>query len=121
VSLVEGTETTFITQDVAMQDIVAPPSELTTHDVTMQDAVLPHSGLYSMAGDSNDINMRPSVFPVLPSNQHFIPGGYVAWGGAEKVQKHRCMICVEAGHDGLNCKGMNNHKHCEFNQVCSIN
>lgn len=46
-SPVEGTESTVIVQDVAMQDIVAPPSELTTHDVAMQDAVVSHSGLYN--------------------------------------------------------------------------
>lgn len=121
VSLVEGTESTVIVQDVAMEDIVAPSFELTTHDVTMQDAVVPHSGLYSMAGDLNDINMQASVVGVLPPNQHFTPGGYVAFGGAEKARKRRCMICVEAGRDGLNCKGKNNRRHCEFNKVCFIN
>jgi len=47
VSLVEGTETTFVIQDVAMQDMVAPPSELTTHDVTMQDAVV-HTSFWAI-------------------------------------------------------------------------
>ena len=117
----EDTESTIIVQDVTMQDTVTPPSELTAHDSTMQDAVVPHSGLYSMAGGSNDINMGAPVFGVSPPNQHFTPGGYVAWGGAEKVQKRRCKICVEAGRDGFNCKGMNNRKRCEFNKVCSIN
>ncbi len=70
-----------------------------------------------MPGPTNDVNMHEPVIPALPLNQPFNSGLYAVWG-EKKAKKHRCMICVQAGCDGENCKGKNNCKHCEFIEVC---
>jgi len=95
-------------------------SGLENQDVTMQEPDILHSELYSMSGSSSDINMQQSAFPGLPPNQSFTSGIYAVWG-EEKIKKHRCQVCVQAGHDGKTCKGKNNHKNCEFIEVCSLN
>ena len=108
-----------VIQDIMMLDTNPPLSGLENQDVMMQDPDIPHSELYSMPGPSSDINMQQSVFPELPLNQSFTPGVYAVWG-EEKIKKHRCQVCVQAGRDGKTCKGKNNHRHCEFIEVCSL-
>ena len=65
------------------------------------------------------INMQQFVFRELPLNQPLTPGIYTVWGD-EKIKRHRCQVCVQAGRDGKTCKGKNNHKNCEFIEVCNI-
>ena len=106
-----------VIEDVEMLDTNPLLSGLEIQGVTMQDPDIPHSELHSMPGTSNNINMQQSVFPELPLNQAFTPG---IWG-EEKIKKCRCQVCVQAGRDGKTCKGKNNHKNCEFIEVCSFN
>ena len=103
-----------------MQDTNAPLSGLATQDIIMQGPDAPYPELYSMPGPSSDINMHQPAIPALPLNQPFTSGLYAVWG-KEKITIHRCMVCVQAGHDGKTCKGKNNQKHCEFIEVCSLN
>ncbi len=118
-----------------MQDTNAPLSGLATQDIIMQGPDAPYPELYSMPGPSSDINMHQPAIPALPLNQPFTSGLYAVWG-KEKItihrcmvcvqaghdgKTHRCMVCVQAGHDGKTCKGKNNWKHCEFIEVCSLN
>ena len=63
--------------------------------------------------------MHQPAIPALPLNQP--TSGLYAVRGKEKITIHRCMVCVQAGHDGKTCKGKNNQKHCEFIEVCSLN
>ena len=116
----EASSSGFVIQDVVMLESNAAFSGLTNQDVTMQDPDVPHPRLYSMPGPTNDVNMHEPVIPALPLNQPFNSGLYAVWG-EKKVKTHRCMIYVQTGCDGENCKGKNNCKHCEFIEVCSLN
>ena len=107
-------------QDVVMQDTNSPHSGLANQDTIMQGPDAPYPELYSMPGPSSDINMHQSAIPALPPNQPFTSGLYAVWD-KEKVTICRCMICVQAGHDGKSCKGKNNRKNCEFIEVRSLN
>ena len=108
-----------VIQDVVMQDTNTPLSGLANQDIIMQGPDAPYSELYSMPGPSSDINMHQPSIPALPLNQAFTSELYTVWG-KEKVTICRCMICVQAGHDGKTCKGKNNQKHCGFIELCSL-
>ena len=97
-------------------------SEPATADTTMQGPTWhipppPELGFsQTMSGPSNQINMQYHEIPTLQQNQGSGAGLYMIWG-KERNTKRRCMICVNAGRDGTNCKGKNNRNHCEFKQV----
>lgn len=104
---------TFIIEDIVMQDSEISSPDLATQDVIMQDPDVPHTELYSMPGPSNNINMQHPQVTASQFNQPFTSGLYTVWG-KERITKRRCMICVQAGREGTNCKGKNNRKRCEF-------
>ena len=111
-----------VIEDAAMLDTNAPLFKsglaLANQDIPMYNPDVHLSELHSMPGPSNDINMQQFVFPGVPLNQPFTPGIYAVWGD-EKIKRRRCQVCVQAGRDGKTCKGKNNHKNCEFIEVCN--
>jgi hypothetical protein len=111
-----------VTQDVAMQDQDQNnniSSEPATADITMQSPTWhmpspPELGFtQTMPVPSNQTNMQYDEIPTLQQNQSSVAGLYMTWG-KERNTKRRCMVCVNAGRDGTNCKGKNNRNRCEF-------
>ena len=94
-----------------------PLSGLANQGIIMEGSDAPYYELYSMPRPSSDLNMHQPAIPALLLNQPFTSA---VWG-KEKVTICRCMICVQAACDGKTCKRRNNHKHCEFIEVYSLN
>jgi hypothetical protein len=117
----ESSSSATVTQDVVMQDQDQNnniSSEPVTADITMQSHTWhipppPELGFtQTMPGPSNQINMQYHEVPTFQQNESSFAGLYTTLGKEHK--KRRCMMCVNAGRDGTNCKGKNNRNCCEF-------